>query len=146
MEGNLAILEGNFDWFLGKSTFFFPAMAISVDKILYYRPNYAHAAQRRHFVSERSGQKGLSLGWFFFLLSQYWLCNGVKLRMRSSVNIKMLMRAWIVSLTLRTIDIVNIHSLFDSVADAVFNYHPCAVDLRLPNRTFYRRRMRVNTM
>ena len=27
-----------------------------------------------------------------FLPSQYWLCNGVKLRMRSSVDIKMLMR------------------------------------------------------
>ena len=34
--------------------------------ILHCRPHYAHAVQCRHFVSERSGRKGLSLGCVFY--------------------------------------------------------------------------------
>ena len=52
----------------------------------------------RHFVSERSGWKGLSLGCVFEFL-RYCLYNGVKLRMRSSAKIQMCMKAWILSLT-----------------------------------------------
>ena len=43
---------------------------ISVDGILHCRPSYEHAAQRGHFVSERSERKGLSLG-CVFVLPQY---------------------------------------------------------------------------
>ena len=54
----------------------------------------------RHFVSEKSGWKGLGLSCVFVFL-RYCLYNGVKLRMsmRSSVQIQMCMRAWILSLT-----------------------------------------------
>ena len=50
------------------------------------------AAQRRHFVSEIGAKGTRSRLCFFFTLAilTTHVCNGVKLRMRSSVNIKIL--------------------------------------------------------